>query len=122
MKLGIDINEKTGLYLGTVIDDKWWKRYMKDKMFARGNGKYWNDDRAFYFHRYLTKDPISIPWELVKDIKAGQCHAGKWCMGLPILKILWRKNDLELSSGFLLSKKAEEVENLICGFKSAMQR
>ena len=77
MKFKLDINEKTGLYLGTEIDEKWWKRYTKDKMFARGNGKYSYDNEGFYFLRYLTKLPITIPFKNVTEFKIGKWHSGR---------------------------------------------
>jgi len=113
MKLKLNIKEKTGIYLGTEIDEKWWNRYTKNKLLARGNGKYWNDDQALYFLRYLTKEPIIIPYKNIKELKIGKWHSGKWCFGYPILKIVWHKDDLILCSGFLISKKNEEVMNFI---------
>ncbi len=113
MKLKLDIKEKTGLYLGTEIDEKWWKRYTKDKLLARGNGKYWYDDQAFHFLRYLTKEPISIPFKFIKEFKIGKWHSGKWCFGYPVLKIIWFKNDLKLCSGFLISQNNDELVNFI---------
>ena len=44
-------------YFGTEIDGKWWKRYTKNKLFARGAGEYWYDDNSFNFRRYLTQTP-----------------------------------------------------------------
>jgi hypothetical protein len=88
VKLKLNIKEKTGLYLGTEIDKKWWKRYTKDKLFARGNGKYWHDNQAFYFLRYLTREPITIPFRNIKEFKIGNWHSGKWLFGNPVLKII----------------------------------
>lgn len=101
-----------GLYLGTEIDEKWWRRYMKDKLFARGNGEYWFDDEGFYFRRYLTKKVIFIPFNSVLEIKLGTFHAGRWCLGNLILKIVWRKEELRLSSGFLISKYKRDAIDL----------
>ena len=114
--------EKTGLYLGAEIDEKWWKRYMKDKMFARGNGKYWFDDEGFYFRRYLTKKPIFIPFSAVSEIKLGKWHAGRWCMGRLIMKILWTKDGLKLSSGFLVSKYNADAMNLKAGLENKIKK
>jgi len=102
-----------GLYLGTEIDEKWWKRYKKDKLFARANGQYWYDDQGFYFHRFLTKEPIFIPWGSVTEIKLGKSHAGRWFMRMFVLKIRWRKDDLKLSSGFLVSRREVDTRNLL---------
>jgi len=118
MKLKLDINEKTGLYLGTEIDEKWWKRYTKDKLLSRGNGKYWDDNETFYFLRYLTKEPITIPFKSITEFKIGNWHSGKWCFGYPVLKITWLKDGLKLSSGFLISKNNEDVEKMISELKN----
>ena len=118
MKLKPDINEKTGLYLGTEVEEKWWKRYTEDKLLARGNGEYWNDDQAFNFLRYLTKEPIKIPYNKIIGFRVGKWHSGKWCFGYPILKIIWSQNNHRLCSGFFISKKEEEVGNFISELES----
>jgi len=112
-----DTDEKTGLYLGTEIDEKWWRRYAKDKLLVRGNGKYWDDDQAFYFLRDLSKEPIRIPFDKIKEFKTGKWHSGRWCLGLPILKIVWTQEGLRLSSGFFVSKSEEDVRRLIADLK-----
>ena len=112
MKLPAGGTEKSGLYLGTEIDEKWWRRYKKDKLFARGNGKYWHDERAFYFRRYLTKAPITIPFQNVLEVKVGTWHAGRWGSGRPVVKIVWKKDDILLSSGFLVSLGQAELHGL----------
>ena len=106
------MEKNTGLYLGTEINEKWWRRYMRDGMFARGNGEYWWDDQGFYFIRYLTKKPIFIPFSKAYKTKLGTWHSGRWCMGNFIVKILWQKDDLRLSSGFLISKYKEDAVRL----------
>ena len=103
-------NRCKGHYLGTEIDEKWWKRYRKDKMFARGNGEYWFDDAALYFRRYLTKQPIRIQFEKVFQVKIGKSHAGRWLFRPRVLKLIWKHNDLKLSSGFVLFKTSQETE------------
>lgn len=116
-----NINKKPGHYLGTIIDEKWWKRYLKDKMFARGNGKYWYDDEAFYFLRYLTKTPITIYFKNIREIKKGKAHAGRWSMGIPVVKLLWIKDGKNLSSGFVLSKQKDEIDSLVTQLKKRIQ-
>jgi hypothetical protein len=99
-----------GLYLGTeVVGKRWFKRYLKDKLFARGNGVYWFGDDGFYFLRYLTRGPICIAFSDVMGIELGTKHAGRWTMGNLIVKIIWRKDELTLSSGFLVSRKGEDA-------------
>jgi hypothetical protein len=104
--------KKKGHYLGTEVNGRWWRRFTKEGFFARGNGEYWYDNKAFYFHKYLTKNPISIPFNKVLEIKTGKWHGGRWCMGIPVIKIIWKKDDLMLSSGFVISKNKNETVQL----------
>ena len=107
------ISEKSvGLYFGTEINEKWWKRYTKDKLFMRGNGTYWYDDTGFYFLRYLTKSPIFIPFHAITEIKLGTWHSGRWAFGNLIIKLVWKKGDLILSSGFIVSDNRKETMNI----------
>jgi hypothetical protein len=104
---------KKGLYLGSeVVGKRWFKRYLKDKLFARGNGLYWIGEDGFYFLRYLTRRPIFIRFSDILEITLGTKHAGRWAMGNLIVKIIWRKDGLVLSSGFLVSKKKENAITL----------
>ena len=122
MKSKSDIDGRTGLYLGTEIDEKWWKRYVKDKMLARGNGTYWYDDSAFYFLRYLTSEPIVIPLKDIQQFKTGKWHSGRWCLGYKVLKIIWKKDGMTLSSGFFISKKDGDIEKIISELKKRMSK
>ena len=107
------ISEKNyGLYLGTEINEQWWKRYKKDKLFMRGNGNYWYDDKGFYFLRFLTKTPIFIPFHKISQIKLGTWHSGRWAFGNLIMKLIWKTEDLVLSSGFIVSNTRKETEEL----------
>ncbi len=56
-----DPEKKKGHYLGTEIEETWWRRYTADRFLARGLGEYWLDDANFYFHRYFIESPIVIP-------------------------------------------------------------
>ncbi len=113
-----DVRKGTGLYLGTEIEEKWWKRYRKNGFFMRGNGNYWYDKEGFHFVRYGLGDTITIPAGSILCFKIGKWHSGRWCFGYPILKIVWSKDDLRLSSGFLLSKSREDVEKIVAELKS----
>lgn len=110
--------QKPGYYFGTEIGEKWWKRYTKNKMLARGNGRYWYDGDYFYFLRHLTNTPIAIPVKDIKDFKFGKWHAGKWGAGQQILKIIWLNENQMLSSGFILSKDKNETEKFISDLKN----
>lgn len=118
MKPELKGTENSGHYLGTEIEEKWWRRYSKEKMFARGNGTYWYDDDSFFFLRYLTKQPLSIPLRNIIDFKIGKWHAGKWGAGQPVLKIIWTRDGQKLSSGFMISKQREDIDRLISDLKS----
>ena len=109
-------NRRKGHYLGTEIDEKWWKRYKKNKLFARGNGEYWIDDTALYFRRYLTKLSIIIPFPKIIEIKIGKSHAGRWLLGSRVIKLIWEKGDMKLSSGFIISRNQQETEMVMADF------
>ena len=110
-------NRRKGHYLGTEIDEKWWKRYRKDNLFARGNGEYWFDDTALYFRRYLTKHPIVIPFAQVIEMKIGKSHAGRWLLGSRVLKLIWEKDGMKLSSGFIVARNQQETEAVMADLK-----
>jgi hypothetical protein len=107
------MDRRRGSYLGTEIDEKWWKRYAGEGLFARGNGEYWFDDEAFYFLRYLTRNPIAIPFNQVSDLKVGTWHGGRWAWGKPIVKFFWSHQGQSLSSGFILSYEEDGVQGLV---------
>ena len=107
------MDKRRGCYLGTEINEKWWKRYTKEGLFARGNGEYWYDDEAFYFLRDLTRGPIVIPFDKMGGLKVGTWHSGRWAWGNPIIKLLWVHQGQSLSSGFILSYQESEVLMLL---------
>jgi len=105
--------EKPGKYFGTEIDEKWWKRYTKDKMLARGSGALWCDDHAILFHRKLTREPITIPLRQIVGFSTGKWHAGQWGGGAEVLKVLWKREGQKLSSGFVVSGYEKSADELI---------
>lgn len=102
-----------GKYFGTEIDEKWWKRFRKDKMLARGNGTFSFDEHSVSFLRLLTKKPITIDFKRIIEVKTGKWHAGQWGAGKPIVKILWEKDNQILSSGFSISNDSGDFEEVI---------
>ncbi|MEM2899527.1 MAG: hypothetical protein QXT63_01935 [Thermoplasmata archaeon] len=93
-----------GVYVGTTIDGKWWKRYTRDGFFMRGAGLGEVRNDGFYFRRYLIKKPLFILYSDMIGISLGDWHGGKWAAGRLILKIEWKKEgkeDKKLCSGFL---------------------
>jgi len=61
---------------------------------------------------------IAIPLKNIIEFKIGKWHSGRWCFGYPILKIIWLKDNLRLSSGFLLLKNNSDVEKIISELKN----
>lgn len=107
------MERENGYYFGTEISGKWYRRYMKSGMLARGNGDYWFDENGLNFLRMLTSKPMVIPFSAMQGIQTGKWHSGRWGQGCTVIKVLWSDNNQELSSGFILAKnKTEEKEIL----------
>lgn len=105
-------NKNKGQYVGTEINEKWWRRYTRDKLLVRGNGEYWFDVNGFYFLRSFSKKPIFISFRKIEGVKAGKWHSGRWVLGNVIIKVIWKKNGVKLSSGFIVSKHKEGAMKL----------
>jgi hypothetical protein len=110
-----------GSYLGTEIDGRWWKRYKQEGFFVRGSGQYWFDTDAYCFLRYLTKNPLRIPYAAIQRIGQGTWHAGKWIVGHPIVKIIWKSHGQALSSGIALAGGKEGTEAFIQQLKKHLR-
>lgn len=105
-------SQQNGSYLGTEVKERWWHRYTKGGYLARGRGKYWCDMTGFYFLRQLTKKPITILFDDLIEVKTGRWHGGKWGQGKPVLKLLWIKDGVKLSSGFLITDDLKLFEEI----------
>ncbi len=110
--------KKPGRYLGTELGGRWWRRYSRDGLLARGVGEYWLDASALCFQRYLVETPIAIRFGDVLEVKLGKWHSGRWAGGAPVVKIVWRKAEDLLSSGFVLSRDLSETEALVRDIRS----
>lgn len=106
------LETRNGYYYGTTKGKSWWRRYSKEGWLGRGNSEIWVHSDGVYFRRYLTKTIKKIPSDNIREISTGRGHAGKW-MGAPVIKITWRKEDLELVSGFSVSWKKDQVQTWI---------
>jgi hypothetical protein len=107
------MQKKQGHYMGTETDSKWWRRYTKAPFFASGSGEYWYDEQTFYFRRYLTQNPLMIPFQGVRELQVGRWHCGTWAWGAPIVKLIWEKDGRSLSSGFVLSWHKSQAQQVI---------
>jgi hypothetical protein len=102
-----------GHYFGTEIDAKWWKRYRRDGLFARGSGRFWFGDDAFYFRRFLTKEPIRILYDEIDAVSTGSWHAGQWGGGASVVKIHFLRGGLALSAGFTVSRDKQAASHFV---------
>jgi membrane protease subunit (stomatin/prohibitin family) len=113
--------EIEGKYFGTEISQKWWKRYRKDKMFARGNGVFSYNQQSISFIRQLTEVPIVIKFDDIQEFRTGNWHAGQWAAGQQIFKVIWTKEDQILSSGFTVLKNTAEISKLIAELNGILE-
>ena len=114
------LKTKNGYYYGTT-KGKWWKRYTKDKWLLRGNSEMWVDGEGVHFRRYMTKEVMTIPADRILDVQVGNWHAGKWA-GVPVIKVLWGKDDLTLDSGFSISRSKEETGKWVQAIRDMAHR
>jgi len=108
-----DREPRRGHYLGTEIEDRWWRRYAVGGFLARGLGEWWFDDEVLFFHRKLTRAPLVIALADVREVGRGSWHAGKWVGRDAVVKVAWRKDGARLNSGFVLSSDPAETEALV---------
>jgi hypothetical protein len=113
-KGGLTMTErKPGHYLGTEVDDRWWRRYKRDGFFARGNGNYWLEEDHLCFLRYLASEQLCIHFDEIENITTGTWHAGRWNLGRPIVKLHWIRDGVQLTSGFVVGSDEDETEAFI---------
>lgn len=98
-----------GSYLGTEKDGRWWKRYRARGFFARGKGELWLEDGAICFRRLLTRTPLRIPFERITGVILGRWHSGRWMIRERAIKVQWRADGEQLSSGFVLGRTEEHA-------------
>ncbi|MBD3368532.1 MAG: hypothetical protein GF405_10255 [Candidatus Eisenbacteria bacterium] len=103
---------RRGAYIGTTIRDAWWRRYRRSGFLARGSGRYWLDGRGFHFLRALTKRPLLIPASAIVRTSTSSWHAGRWGGGIPILRIHWERDGVELISGFVVARGRDAVDKV----------
>lgn len=112
---------RRGHYLGTEVDERWWRRYAEGGFLARGMGTWWLDDAAFRFHRKLTGAPLAIAFADVLEVRLGRWHAGKWAGGAPVVKVVWAKDSVRLSAGFVVGRDLREAEALAREIRSRVR-
>jgi hypothetical protein len=112
------IHKKSGQYMGTRIDHKWWRRYSKGGFFTRGIGEYWIKDGFLFFQQHTRQKPIHLPLNNLAQIKVCPCK-GK-TGGLPVIKLVWEKEGHWLSSSFVLSGIMEKSDNLLASLRTGV--
>lgn len=113
---------KKGHYFGTVIDEKWWRRYRAPGYFARGSGEFDLDAGGIHFKRKLATEPLLIRWDELTSARLGKWHAGQWGSRNPVLKVAFNRDDLSLSAGFALSRDWSEMEKLATDINNRVWR
>jgi len=53
------------------------------------------------------------------EVKVGRWHAGRWAGGAPVVKLVWMKGDLRLSSGFVVSRDARVTDGVVAAVRAA---
>jgi hypothetical protein len=115
------MEKRKGHYLGTEIEENWRKRYGKEGFFARGIGRFWLDDEGFHFHKYLTRKPIVIPLGEVHEVRLGSGHSGRKCPENCVVKILWKREGILLSSGIRVRSRVDAM-NLKSELEARLKR
>ena len=110
------IQKKPGQYLGTRVEHKWWRRYNKEGFFTRGIGEYWVKDGSLFFQHRTKRKPIRLPLRSLTEIKVCPCKART--KGMPIIKLVWRKDGRWLSSEFVLTGIMEGEDNLLASLRT----
>jgi hypothetical protein len=105
------IQKKSGRYLGTRVEYKWWRRYTEAGFVNRGTGEYWIKDGSLFFQQHGSQLPISLPLHKLSEIKVCRCRGRTG--GVPIIKLVWQKDDRWLSTGFVLSGLVDKSNNLL---------
>jgi hypothetical protein len=117
-----DRGPRRGHYLGTELNERWWRRYARDGFLARGLGDWWLDDEALYFHRRLTQAPLVIAFADVVGLSRGSWHAGQWAGRDAVVKVAWRRDGDRLCSGFVLARDPAETAALMREIGSRARR
>ena len=107
------MDKRSGQYVGTYIDGKWWKPYTGERLYTGGDGEYWYDEDAFYFLRYLPQDLLTIPLEKVSEVRVGRWHCGNWALGSRVVRLFWRHDGRRLISGFVLSHRGTGAQEFV---------
>jgi hypothetical protein len=107
------VEKHPGSYLGTELNERWWRRYLENGFFARGAGEYWFDQDALCFQRFLTSSPLRIPYSCIRGTEVGTWHAGTWRLGVPIVKVAWEQHGQHLSSGIAVSRDLNSTQAFI---------
>jgi hypothetical protein len=115
------IEERNAYYCGTTKGRSWWRRYIREGWFSRGNCEAWVDRKGLHFRRYLTHKVMTLYHREVTEITVGKWHAGKFT-GTPIIKIAWKKDDLELVSGFSVSRTVEGTDRWVTILKDCVSK
>jgi len=112
------IQKRSGQYLGTKIEHKWWRRYSKGGFSTRGIGEYWIKDGSLFFQQHTKRNPIHLPLQSLIEIKI--CPCKNKTGGMPVIKLVWENDGYWLSSSFILSGIMEKSDHLLASLRTGI--
>ncbi|HDT15401.1 MAG TPA: hypothetical protein ENN55_04245 [Firmicutes bacterium] len=112
---------RNGSYAGTEAGGKWYSSYTDENFGASFTGLFYADESIIYFKKENSERVLKIPLRSVRRIEKGKLHAGKWLFNSTIVKIVWEKNGMELSSGFVFSRREFETQLAMQEIKNAVE-
>jgi hypothetical protein len=112
------IQKKSGQYLGTRIEHKWWRHYTKGGFFTRGIGEYWVKDGSLFFQQRSRQKPIKLPLHDIVEVSLCPCTRRLKVGPVPIIKLIWQKDGRWLSSIFALPESFGDANGLIASLRA----
>ena len=106
--------------MGTETDDLGPRRQARDKTLSRGLGECWLENGALCFRRLLSRSRMIIPLVDVRALIIETCRSGRWAGNAPVVKIVWRRDDQQLSSAFVFSPDPVETQAVVDHLRRAV--
>jgi hypothetical protein len=105
--------KRHGIYVGTLkIDRPWYSRRMRHIGFPEnGPGEFWYDYKGFYFVGSDTNRGLVIPSDSIISVSL-DFHHGWTFSWTKILRIVWRRGQERVSSGFIVPQPGQVMEAL----------
>jgi len=114
------IQKKRAQYLGTRIAHKWWRRYCQGGFFIHGIGEYWIKDGSLFFKHRTRQEPISLPIRDIVGIILCSRKRRIWGDVVPVIKLVWRKDNVWLSSDFAFPGNSNETNHMVASLRTEL--